>query len=83
MKKPLQYSTITVCTLKGALASSCSCSDSQYKGSKHAIHCMLCMSTLSTQGIKANNAFNAINANAVDAKDIDSTHIFAHNCLYI
>ena len=32
---------------------------------------------------KISNAFNAIYVNAVDAKDIDSRHILAHNFLDI
>ena len=75
MKKPLQYNTLTVCTLKGAVASF-SCQDGQCKGSKqtrHSMLCMLCMSTLSTQRIKACKAFNAIYVDIVDTKDI---HIF-------
>ena len=37
MKKPLQYSTLTLCALKGT------CQDGQYKGLKHAMNCMLCI----------------------------------------
>ena len=40
-------------TVKGTVASSFSCWDGRYKGSKLSMHCMLYMSTLSTQGIKA------------------------------
>ena len=69
MKKPLQHSTLTVCTLKGAVALF-SCWDGRYKGSKQAMHCMLYMLTLSRQRIKACNAFNAIYVNTVDTEHI-------------
>ena len=72
MKKPLQYNTLTVCTLKGAVAPF-SCQAGQCKGSKQTRHSMLCMSTLPTQRIKACKAFNAIYVDIVDTKDI---HIF-------
>ena len=61
---------VCVCTLKGTVASSFSCWDSQYKGSKGAMHCMLCMSTLSRQKIKACNVFNAIYVDTVNTKQI-------------
>ena len=59
-----------VCALKDTLASSFSCPDGQYKGSKGAMHCVLCMSTLSRQRIKACNAFNAMYVDTVNTKHI-------------
>ena len=72
MKKPLQYSTLTVCTLMGA-AALFSCQDGGCKGSKQAMHCMLSMLILSRQRIKACNAFNAMYVDTVDTEHI---HIF-------
>ena len=72
MKKPLQYSTLTVCILMGA-AALFSCQDGGCKGSKQAMHCMLSMLILSRQRIKACNAFNAM---CVDTVDTEHIHIF-------
>ena len=72
MKKPLQYSTLTVCTLKGTVASF-SCWDDRYIGSKQAMHCMLCMFYMSTmwrQRIKACKAFNAMYVDTVNTEHI-------------
>ena len=87
MKKPLSVTLsvcvcvcVCVCALKGTVASSFSCWDGRYKGSKGAMHCMLCMSKLLRQIIKAYNTFNAIYVNTVNTKHV---HTFLHITLLI